>query len=112
MNLIAKPNKIWVDKGSEFYNRLMKSWLEKNVIQMYSTHNEEKSVDAERFIITLKNKIYKYMTSVLKNVCIDELDDKVNKYNNTYRRTIKMKPVNVKPRMYIDFNNENNLKKS
>ena len=68
MNLIAKPNKIWVDKGSEFYNRLMKSWLEKNVIEMYSTHNERKSVDAERFIITLKNKTYKYMTSVLKRV--------------------------------------------
>ena len=68
MNLIAKPNKIWVDKGSKFYNRLMKSWLEKNVTEMYSTHNERKSVDGERFIITLNNKTYKYMTSVLKRV--------------------------------------------
>ena len=52
-----KPNKIWVDKGGEFYNRLMKSWLEKNDIEMYSAHNEGKSVVAERFIRTLKNKI-------------------------------------------------------
>ena len=59
-----KPNKTRVDKGGEFYNRSMKSWLEKNDIVMCSTHNEEKSVVAERFIRTLKNKIYKYMTSI------------------------------------------------
>ena len=59
-----KPNKIWVDKGSKFYNRSMKSWLEKNSIEMYSTHNEGKSVVSERFIRTLKSKIYKYMTSI------------------------------------------------
>ena len=76
-----KPNKIWVDKGSEFYNRSMKSWLEKNAIEMYSTRNEGKSVVAERFIRTLKSKIYEYMTSVSKNVNIDKLDDIVNKYN-------------------------------
>ena len=52
----CKPNKIWVDEGSEFYNRSMKSWLEKNDIEMYSTHNEGKSVIAERFIKTLKMK--------------------------------------------------------
>ena len=52
-----KPNEIWIDKGSEFYNRLMKSWLEKNDIEMYSTHNEGKSVVAERFIRFLKTKI-------------------------------------------------------
>ena len=63
-----KPNKTWVDQGSEFYNRSMRSWLERNAIEMYSTHNEEKSVVAERFIRNLKNKIYKYMTSVSKNV--------------------------------------------
>ena len=55
---------------------------------MYSTHNEQKSVFAERFIRTLKNKIYKYMTSVSKNVYIDKLDDIVHKYNNTYHSTI------------------------
>ena len=59
---------------------------------MYSAHNEGKSVVAERFIRTLKNKIYKYMTSVLKKVYIDKLDGIVNKYNNKYHGTIKMKP--------------------
>ena len=63
-------NKMWVDKGSEFYNRSMKSRLEKNDIEMYSTHSEGKSVVAERFIRTLKNKIYKYMTSISKNVIL------------------------------------------
>ena len=57
-----KPSKIWVDKGGEFYNRSMKSWLEKDDIEMYSTQNEGKFVIPERFIRTLKNKIYKYMT--------------------------------------------------
>ena len=70
-----KPNKIWVDKVSEFYNRSMKSWLEKNDMEMYSILNERKSVLAERFIRTLKSKIYKYMTSISKNVYIDKLDD-------------------------------------
>ena len=60
----CKPDQIWVDKTSEFYNRSMKSWLEKNYIEIYSTHNEGKSVVAERFTITLKNKIYKNMTSM------------------------------------------------
>ena len=91
-----KPNKIWIDKGSELYNRSMKSWLEKNDIEMYSTHNERKSVVAKRFIRTLKNKLYKYMTLISKNVCINKLDDIVNKYNNIFQRTIKMKPVDVK----------------
>ena len=59
-----KPNKIWVDKGSEFYNRSMKSWLQGNNIEMYSIHNEEISVVAERSIRTLKNKVYKYMTPI------------------------------------------------
>ena len=74
----------------------MKSWLEKNDIEMYLMHNEGKSVIAERLIRTLKNKIYKYMTSISKNVYIDKLEDIVNKYNNTYHRTSKMKPVDVK----------------
>ena len=74
----------------------MKSWLGKNDIEMYSTHNEGKSVVAEIFIRTLKDKIYKYPTSVSKNGYINKLDDIVKKYNNTYHRTIKIKPVNVK----------------
>ena len=69
---------------------------------MYSTHNEGKSVVAERFIGTLKNKIYKRMTAVSKNVYINKLDDIVNEYNNTYHRTIKMKPTEVKDNTYID----------
>ena len=68
---------------------------------MYSTHNEGKSVIAERFIKTLKNEMCKYMPSVLQNVYIDKLDDVVNKYNNTYHSTIKMKPVDVKSSTYI-----------
>ena len=75
---------------------------------MYSTHNEAKSVVTERFIRTLKSKIYKYMTSITKNVYIDKLDDIVNKYNNTYHSTIKMKPVGVKSRAYINSSNEVN----
>ena len=61
-----KSNKIWVDKGSEFYNNYFKKWLKDNDIEMYLIHNEGKSVIAERFIRTLKTKIYKYMTSVSK----------------------------------------------
>ena len=63
---------------------------------MYSIHNEGKSVVAERFVKTLKTKIYKYMTSISKNVYVDKLDEIVNEYNNTYHRTIMMKPVNAK----------------
>ena len=69
---------------------------------MYSIPNEVKSVVAERFIRTVKTKIYKYMTSISKNVYINKLDDIVNEYNNTYHRTIKMKPVDVKDNTYID----------
>ena len=83
----CKPYKIRVDKGREFHNRSIKSWLEKNGIEMYSTHNEGKSLAAKRFIRTLKNKIYKYITSISKNVYIDKLDDIANKYNNTYHST-------------------------
>ena len=88
-----KPNKIWVDKVGEFYNNSFKKWLQDNDIAMYLTHNEGKSVVAEKFIRTLKNKIYKCMTSIPKNVYVDKLDDIVNEYNNTYHRTIKMKPI-------------------
>ena len=85
-----KPNKLWVNKGSEFYNAYLKKRLRDNNIVMYSTHNEGKSVAAERFIRTLKSKIYKYMTSISKNVYIDKLDDIVDEYNNTYHTTIKV----------------------
>ena len=95
-------NKIWVDKRSEFYNNSFKKWLKDNDIEMYSIHNEGKSVVAERFIRTLKTKIYEYMTSISKIVYINKLDDIVNEYNNIYHRTIEMKPVDVKGNTYID----------
>ena len=77
---------------------------------MYSTNNEGKSVVAERFIRTLKSKIYKHMTSISKNVYIDKLDDIVNEYNNTYHATIKMKPIDIKDNTYINTDQEINNK--
>ena len=103
-----KTSNIWVDKGSEFCNRSMKSWLEKNDIEMYSAHNEGKSIVAERYIRTIKNKIYKYITSISKNVHIDKLDDIVRKYNNKKHRAVKMKPTDVKDNTFIDFGKEVN----
>ena len=86
----------------------MKLWLEKNDIEMYLTHNKGKSVVAERFIRTVNNTIYRYMTSISKNVYIDKLDDIVNKYNNTSQNTIKMKSVDVKSSTYINSSQEIN----
>ena len=105
-----KPNKIRVDKGSEFYNAYLNKWLRDNDIVMYSTHNEGKSVVAERFIRTLKSNIFKYMTSISKNVYVDELDDIMDEYNNTYHTTIKMKPIDVKDNTYINADKEINIK--
>ena len=73
-----KPNKIWVDKGSEFYNSSFKKWLKDNDIEMYSIHDEGKSVVAERLSRTLKTKIYTYMTLISKNIYLDKLDDIVD----------------------------------
>ena len=103
------PNKLWFDQGSEFYNTHFKKWLKDNNIEMYSTHNEGKSVIAERFIRTLKNKIYKHMTAISKNVYFKVLNDIVDEYNNTYHKTIKMKPINVK--MILLLNIMKNLMK-
>ena len=105
-----KPNKIWVDKSSEFYNAAFKKWLQDNDIVMHSTHNEGKSVVAEKFIRTLKSKIYKYMTSISKNVYIDKLDDIVDEYNNTYHTSTKMKPIDVKDNTYTNTDKEINNK--
>ena len=79
----------------------MKFWLQDIDIKVYSTHNEGKSIVAERFIRTLKNKIYKHMTSVSKSVYIDKLDDIVNKYNRRFHSTIKRKPVDVKSNTWL-----------
>ena len=107
-----KPNKIWIDKGIDFLNRSMKSFLQNNDTEMYSTHNEEKSVTAEITIKNLKNEIYKYIISVSKNLFIEKLDDIANEYNNTHQSTIKMKPGDVKTNTYIDSSKEINNKKS
>ena len=103
-------NKIWVDQGSEFYSTHFKKWLKDNNIEMHSTHNQGKSVVAERFIRTLKNKIYKHMTAISKNVYFDVLNDVVDKYNNTYHKTVKMKPINIKSDSFAKYNEESNEK--
>ena len=77
---------------------------------MYSTHNEEKCAIAERFIRTLKNKIYKYLRAIAKNVYFDFLDDVVDKLNNTYHRTIKMKPIDAGDYSFAEYNKESNEK--
>ena len=98
-----KPNKIWVDQGSEFYNQSFKDFLKINNIEMYSTFNEGKSVVAERFIRTLKNKMFKHMTTISKNVYFDVLEDVVNKYNNTVHKTIKMKPIEATDDFFAEY---------
>ena len=107
-----KPNKTWVDQGGEFYNKLFKRFLKINNIEMYSTYNEGKSVVAERFSRTLKNKILKHMIAIWKNVYLDVLDVIVNKYNNTVHRTIKKKPTDVTSDFYAEYNEYSNVTKS
>ena len=87
----GKPNEIWVDQWGEFYKYLFKKIFKINKMEIYSTYNEGKSFAAERFIKTLKDKLFKHMRAVSKNIYFDVLDDIVNKYNNTVHRTIKMK---------------------
>ena len=106
----TKPNKIWVDQGSEIYNQSFKDFLRINNIEMYSTFNEGESVVAERFIKTLKNKIFKHMTAISKNVYFNVLDDIVN-YNNTAHRTIKIKPIDVSSDSYAEYNEDSNKRK-
>ena len=98
-----KQSKIWVDKGSESYNRSMKSWLEKNANRNAFKTQWRKICCCWKIY---KNKIYKYMTSVSKNVYIDKLDDIVNKYIDTYDSTIKLISANVKLSTYIDSSKE------
>ena len=79
-------------------------------MEIYSTHNEGNSAVAERFIRTLKNKIYKHMTNVSKNVYFNVLNDIVDKYNTAYYRTIKIKPIDVKSDSFPEYNEESNEK--
>ena len=83
----------------------MKSWIPiKREIEMYSTHNEGKSVITERFIRNLKHKIYRYMASISKHVYIYKLDYTIKKYKKTYHSATKMMPIYVKLSTYIDWN--------
>ena len=110
--MIQKENLIKYGKTKEanIYSNSFQKWLKENDIVMYSTNNERKSVIAERFIRKLKNKVYKYMTLLSKNVYIDRLDNIVKEYNNTYHKSIKMKPADVKDNTYINFKKEVNDK--
>ena len=105
---VHKPNKIWVDQGGEFYNKILKRFLKINNIKMYSTYNEGKSAVAEKYIRTLKKKVFKHMTAVSKNVYFDALDDMVNKYNNTVHRTIQMKSIHFTSDSYAEYNEDFN----
>ena len=99
-NKNKKANKIWVDHGSEFYNNKFKNFLKENGIEMYSTNNHGKSVVAERFIKILKNRIYKHMTIIGKNVYY-VLDDIIKDYNNSIHSSINMKPKDVNDNSFI-----------
>ena len=107
-NSKRKPNKIWVDQGSEFYNTHFKKWLKGINIEMYSTYNGRKSVVPERFIRTLKNKIYKHMKAISKNAYFDVLNDIVDEYINTYHKAIKIKPIDVKKNSFDEYNEGSN----
>ena len=107
-----KPNKIWVDQGSQFYNKSFKDFLKINNIEMYSTYNEGKSVVAERFIRILTNKIFKYMSAISKNIYFDVLDDNIFAKGYTLNWSqevfITNKIKNIVPWTYaiIDLNGE------
>ena len=105
-----KPHKIWVYQGSEFHNNTFKDFLKITNIEMYSICNEGKSVVAERFIRTLKNKIFKHMRAIKTNIYFDVLDDHANKCNNTVHRTIKIKPIEITPDYYVESNEDFNRK--
>ena len=101
-NSKRNPNKISVAQG--------RKWLKDNNIEMYSTYNEGKSVVAERFIRTLKNKIYKHVTAISKKIYFDVLSDIVDKCNNTYHKAIKMQPIDVGDDSFAEYNEESNEK--
>ena len=105
-----KPNKIWVDKDSEFHNKSFKDFLKTNNTEMYSTYNEGKSVVAEIFIRTLKARFLNIQQLFQKNVYFDVLDHIPDKYNNTVHRTIKMKPIDATRDSYVEYNEYFNKK--
>ena len=90
-----KPNKLWVDQGREFYNKLMQEWLNNNDILMYCTHNEGTSVIAEMFMKTWKAKIYKKITANDSKSYLAYLNKLEDQYDNTYHYSSNKKPVNA-----------------
>ena len=96
--------------ASEFYNNKFKKFVKENDIEMYSTFNEGKSVVAERFIKTLENKICKHMAAIVENVYFNDLDDIVDKYNNSIHSSIKMKPKDVTDDSFVEYSEERNKK--
>ena len=109
---IQKENQIkyGLIKATNFITIFFKKWLKSNVTEMYHTYNVGTSVVAERFIRTLKSKIYKHMTAVSKNVYFDVLDNIVDEYTNTYHNTVKMKPIDVKSSSCAEYNVDSNNK--
>ena len=97
-----------MDSTSEDFWGVCKTWENLQNTEMYSTYNEGKSVVAERFIRMLKNKIFKHMKAVSKNVYFKALDDIVNKYNNTVHKTIKMKPIDITSDSYAEYSEDSN----
>ena len=89
-----KPSLLWLHKGSELYN-INETMVKEYDKEMHSTNNERKPVVAKRFIRTLNNKIYKYMTPIFKRMYIYKLHDTANQYNHTYYRTSKIKPFDA-----------------
>jgi len=87
------PENFWVDRGTEWYNKSFQDYIKSQDMKMYSTHGESKAVVAERFIKTIKDKIYKYFTSEQTHNWIKVLPGLVKTYNNTKHSTIKMTPV-------------------
>ena len=90
------PRRLWTDKGTEFYNRQSRGVLETNDVMLYSTENEEKSTEVERWNRTMKNIMWKYFTANSTENYIDVLPSMVDKYNSTYHRSIKLKPSDAR----------------
>ena len=87
-----RPKKLWVDQGTEFYNRVFRGWLEQNDVEMYSIYNEGKAVVVERFNRTLIERMWRYFSANNTHRYYDILDTLISSYNAKYHRSIKMSP--------------------
>ena len=102
-----KPNKLWVDQGSEFFNRVMDKWLKDNHIMRYTTFNEGKAVVVERFNRTIKTRMWKYFSANNTYKYVDVLDELIRQYNNSRHTSIKMKPIEASKKINEKKNNTN-----